>query len=49
MDNKNLTMLVLLDFIAAFDTINHDRLTDIMKYRFTISHKTLNWTKFYIS
>ena len=49
MDNKNLTMLVLLDLSAAFDTVNHNKLIDIMKYRFNISDKTLNWTRSYLS
>ena len=49
MDSKNLTLLVLLDLSAAFDTVNHDKLIDIFKYRFNIVGNCLTWIHSYMS
>ena len=43
MDNKQGTTLVLVDFSAAFDTINHDILIRRLRLRHGFVGKALDW------
>ena len=48
MDSQKVTLLVLLDLSAAFDTVSLDILTDIFKSRFNISGNVLSWFRSYL-
>jgi hypothetical protein len=48
-NNGDLTLLVLLDLSAAFDTIDHDILIRRLEHKYGIKHTALNWFKSYIS
>jgi len=39
------TLVVLLDLSAAFDTVEHTILLDILQTRFGITNAALNWHK----
>jgi len=43
------TLVVLLDLSAAFDTAEHTTLLDILRTRFGITGSALNWHKSYLS
>jgi len=43
------TLCILLDLSAAFDTIEHSILLDILQTRFGITDAVLNWHKAYLS
>ena len=43
------TLVVLLDHSAAFDTVEHTLLLDILRNRFGITGPALNWHKTYLS
>ena len=49
MDKQEITLLVLLDLSAAFDTIDHGILLDILERDFGITDSALKWIKSYIS
>ena len=50
MDCQKVTLLVLLDLSAAFDTVGLDILTEIFKqHRFNINGTVLNWFQTYLS
>ena len=48
-DIGNEAVLILLDYSAAFDTINHDILLDRLVNRYGISDSALNWFKSYFT
>ena len=48
MDDKQLTILVLLDLSAAFDTVDHDILLGRLEECIGIPGSTLKWMKSYI-
>ena len=49
MDKQKVTLLVLLDLSAAFDTVSLDILSQIFKYRFNIQGGVLSWFQTYLS
>ena len=49
LDAGNEVLLVLLDYSAAFDTVNHAILLHRLEYRFGISGTVLNWLKSYLN
>ena len=48
MDNKQGTTLALVDFSAAFDTINHDILIRRLHLRYSFVGKALDWMILYL-
>jgi len=48
-DKGHVTTLVLLNLSAAFDTVNHELLIEVLKKRFAIGGVALNWFKSYLN
>ncbi len=49
LDQNDITMLVMLDLSAAFDTIDHGTLLSRLETHFGITSKPLEWIKSYLS
>ena len=49
MDNEEVTLLVMLDMSAAFDTIDHNILIDILKNDFGVVDNALKWFRSYLA
>ena len=48
-DRGMVTLVVLLDLSAAFDTVEHTTLLDVLRTRFGITGAALDWHKTYLS
>ena len=48
-DNHNVSILVLLDLSAAFDTVDHEILLKVLKTRFGVAEVALHWFQSYIT
>jgi len=48
-DDGKVTILVLLDLSAAFDTVDHDILLSVLRDRFSIEDTAHNWFRSYLS
>ena len=49
MDNGKVSILTLLDLLAAFDTIDHDILIHHLQHVFGIQGTALSWCKLYLT
>ena len=49
MQNKQVTCLILLDLLAAFDTISHSKLINRLKFRFGLNGVVLDWITDYLA
>ena len=48
MDRQLVTSIVILDLSAAFDTVDHDLLLDILETRFGITGTARKWYESYL-
>ena len=48
MENKLVTVVTLLDLLAAFDTEDHDILLEVLYNKFGIDRNALKWYSNYI-
>jgi len=48
-DSGMVTLIVLLDMSAAFDTVSHEKLLDILNNQFGLTGAALDWHKSYLT
>ena len=49
MENQKVTILVMIDLSAAFDTIDIDIMCDVLNSKFNVSDTVLSWFRSYLS
>ena len=49
MDNQNIVIMLLLDLLAAFDTVNHNSLLHRLSHAVGVGQTAFNWFKSYLS
>ena len=47
MNDQRVTLLLLLDLSAAFDTVDHDTLLHRLQFTFGVNGKVLSWFSSY--
>ncbi len=48
-DRQNVTLLVMLDLSAAFDTVSNDVLFTTLEHQFRVSGTVLDWFRSYLN
>ena len=48
MEHQRVSALVAIDLSAAFDTVDHDILLNVLENRFGVSDKALEWFNTYL-
>ena len=48
MENQHITSMIILDFSAIFDTVDHELLLKLLNHKFGVSDTTLEWYKNYL-
>ena len=48
MEKKEITAVIILDMLVAFDTVNHDLLLTILQNRYGITDTALQWYEIYL-
>ena len=48
MERKEVTALTALDLSAAFDTVDHEILIEVLEHQFGITNTALSWFKTYL-
>ena len=48
MEQKEVTPLLAIDLSAAFDTVNHNKVLDVLQKQFGIESSALNWVSSYL-
>ena len=49
MDQREVTLLVLLDLSAAFDTLDRKIMSEVLELEFGVSENALQWIKSFLS
>jgi len=47
-DDKQITVLIGLDLLAAFNTVDHQLLLDRLRLEFGVTETPLNWLQSYL-
>ena len=45
---KDITAVIILDLLAAFDTVDHNLLLEVLDKKFSIKDKALHWYEQYL-
>ena len=49
MENQNVTAVMALDLLAAFDIVDHEILSSVLEHNFGLEDSVLNWFNSYLN